>query len=100
MLPYVFHQQAAAEFEAAVAYYESVASGKGLEFAAQVQAAIERICHFPEAAPVTRGAVRSKGVQPTSRWRYTIHYRVTRNGIRILAVAHHRRQPFYWFARR
>lgn len=100
MLPYVFHPQAAEEFEAAVAYYESVASGKGLEFAAQVQAAIEHICLFPEAAPVTRGTVRSKGIQPSTRWRYTIHYRVTPDGIRILAVAHHRRQPFYWIARR
>jgi toxin ParE1/3/4 len=100
MLPYVFHPQAAAELEDAVAHYESLAPGKGLELATQVQAAIEHICQFPESAPVTRGMVRSTGVLPSSRWRYTIHYRITPTGIRILAVAHHRRQPFYWFARR
>lgn len=100
MLSYVFHPQALIELEEAVAHYESLAPGKGLELATQVEAAIRHICQFPEAAPTTRGSVRSKGVQPSSRWRYTIHYRVKPTGVRILAVAHHRRQPFYWFARK
>ena len=100
MLPYVFHPQAANELEEAVAYYESVSPRTGLELAACVEAAINFICEFPEAAPVTQGSVRSKGVQPSSRWRYTVHYRITPSGVRILAVAHHRRQPFYWFSRR
>ena len=88
------------ELDAAVAYYEAVQPGKGLELARQVRAAIEQLRMFPESAPVARGAVRSIVVQPTSRWSYTLHYRVRPTGIRILAVAHQKRQPFYWVTRR
>ena len=100
MLPYIFHPLAAIEVEDAVAYYESLQSGKGLELAAQIEAVIEQIRIFPESAPLTRGSVRSIVVQPSSRWSYTLHYRVKPTYIRIVAFAHQRRQPFYWFGRR
>ena len=44
--------------EDAVAYYESLQPGKGLELAEQVEAAIKQIQIFPESAPITRGSVR------------------------------------------
>lgn len=100
MLPYVFHPLAAAELDEAVGYYEAVAPGKGLELAQQIQAAIAQLQRFPELAPVTRGTVRSMVVQPSTRWSYTLHYRVNPTGLRILAMAHQQRQPFYWFGRR
>lgn len=100
MLAYVFHPLAATELDEAVAYYEAIQSGKGLEFAGQVQAAVEQIQAFPESAPTTRGSVRSILIQPSSRWSYTLHYRVKPTAIRILALAHQKRQPFYWFGRR
>lgn len=100
MLPYAFHPLAAGELDEAVAYYEAVAPGKGLELAQQVQAAIARLQQYPEFAPVTRGTVRSMPVQPSTRWSYTLHYRIKPTGLRILAVAHQKRQPFYWFGRR
>ena len=100
MLGYAFHPLAAAELDEAVAFYEASRPGKGLELAAQVQAAIEQIRTFPESAPVTRGIVRSIVVQPSSRWNYTLHYCVKLAEVRVLAVAHQRRQPFYWFGRR
>lgn len=88
------------ELEEIVAYYEGIQTGKGLELAQQVQAAIEQLLQFPESAPITRGALRALVVQPTSRWSFTLHYRVKPVGIRILAVAHQKRQPFYWLGRR
>jgi Plasmid stabilisation system protein. len=100
MLPCVFHPLAAAELDEAVVYYEAVAPGKGLELAQQVYAAIALLQRAPELAPVKRGAVRSMVVQPSSRWCFTLHYRVKPTGLRILAVAHQKRQPFYWFGRR
>ena len=100
MLPYVFHPLAEAELDEAVGYYEAIQPGKGLELAGQIQAAIERIREYPEFAPITRGTVRSMLVQPSTRWSYTLHYRVKPTGLRILAVAHQKRQPFYWFGRR
>lgn len=39
-------------------------------------------------------------VQPSSRWTFTIHYRFKPGLVRILAIAHQARQPFYWLGRR
>jgi len=100
MLPYEFHPLAEAELDEVVAYYEAIEPGKGLELASQVQAAIEQICTFPESAPVTRHPIRSVLVQPSARWSFTLHYSIKRNGLRILAIAHQKRQPFYWLGRR
>ena len=100
MLPYVFHPLAAAELDEAVAHYENLAPGKGVELAQQVQAAIARLQQYPEFGAVLRGGIRALPVQPTTRWSYSLHYRVTPTGLRILAVAHQKRQPFYWFGRR
>lgn len=100
MLPYVFHPLAAVELDEAVQYYEALQPGKGLELLVATQKAIEHVQLFPEAAPPTRGTIRSKLVLPRRRWRYSIHYRVRDNTIRILAFANQRRQPFYWFGRR
>lgn len=100
MLPYEFHPLAEAELDEAVAYYEALQSGKGLELARQVETAIDQARLFPESAPIARGTVRSLVIQPSARWSYTVHYRVKPWGLRILAVAHQSRQPFYWFGRR
>lgn len=100
MLGYVFHPLAEAELDEATGYYEAIETGKGLEFARQVQAAIEQLRAFPESAPVTRDTVHSLVVQPSSRWSYTLHYRIKGSTLRILAVSHQKRQPFYWFGRR
>lgn len=99
-LAYIFHPLAAAELDEAVEYYESIETGKGLEFLAATQKSIEHICSFPEAAPPSRGVIRSKLVLPRRRWQYTIHYRLKKGIVRILAFAHQKRQPFYWFGRR
>lgn len=99
MLPYEFHPLAARELDEAVAHYEAVLPGKGLELAVEVEAVIEQVCRHPESAPISRGTVRSAVVQPTSRWHFTLHYSVKQSGIRILAVAHQKRAPFYWLER-
>lgn len=100
MLPYEFHPLAERELDEAVEYYEAILPGKGMELARDVRSVILQVCEFPESAPASRGAVRSILVQPDNRWSYTVHYRVNPTHIRILAVAHQSRQPFYWFGRR
>ncbi len=100
MLPYVFHPLAEAELDEAVGYYEAIQRGKGVELAHQIQAAIDQLRSFPEAAPVAVGTVRSLVVQPSARWNHTLHYRIKDSGLLIVAVAHQKRQPFYWFGRR
>lgn len=99
MLSYEFHPLAARELDEAVGHYESLAHGKGLDLAEHVKAAISQICQFPESASISRGCLRSMVIQPSSRWEFTLHYSIRTSGIRILAVAHHKRQPFYWLGR-
>lgn len=99
MLAYEFHPLAEKELDEAVGYYEALELGKGRELLQQIQAAIGQARQFPESAPISRGMVRSLVVQPSQRWTYTLHYRATSRVIRILAVAHQKRQPFYWLQR-
>lgn len=99
MLPYEFHPLAEKELDKAVTYYEAVEQGKGFELFNRIQVAIEQIRQFPESAPISRGLVRSIIIQPSQRWSFTLHYRATSSVIRILAVAHQKRQPFYWLQR-
>lgn len=100
MLRFEFHPLAERELDEAVEHYEAISPYKGLELARQVRSAILQVCEFPDSAPITRGTIRSVVVQPHSRWDYTVHYRVKPTHIRVLAVAHQARQPFYWFGRR
>ncbi len=99
MLAYEFHPFAEKELDEAVAYYEALELGKGRELLRQIQAATTQARRFPESAPISRGSVRSLVIQPTQRWSYTLHYRATPSVVRILAVAHQKRQPFYWLQR-
>jgi Plasmid stabilisation system protein. len=99
MLDYEFLPLAETELDEAVAYYEAVEQGKGYELFKRIQEAIEQIRQFPESAPISRGSVRSIIIQPIQRWSFTLHYRATSSVIRILAVAHQKRQPFYWLER-
>lgn len=99
MLPYEFHPLAETELDKAVAYYKAVEQGKGFELFNRIQVSIEQIRQYPESAPISRGSVRSFIIQPTQKWSYTLHYRATSDIIRILALAHQKRQPFYWLER-
>jgi len=98
-LPYRFHPLAQQELEAAVNLLESERPTTGLELATAVETAIEHVSQFPESAPITRGHVRAKLVLPASQWPYTVFYRVKADHIRVLAIGHQRRHPFYWLGR-
>jgi hypothetical protein len=44
-----FHEEAEAELDQEIGYYEDCLPGLGLDFAGEVYAAIERIVQFPKA---------------------------------------------------
>jgi len=48
-MSFTFHPEAAEEFEAAIAWYEDRENGLGIDFAAEVNAAIRRAVAMPEA---------------------------------------------------
>jgi toxin ParE1/3/4 len=91
------HEEAEAELDRAVEYYESCRIGLGLEFLEEVYAAIARIIEFPTAwSPISRRTRRCL----VSRFPFGIIYEVKSDALRILAVADLRRRPGYWRGRR
>jgi plasmid stabilization system protein ParE len=92
-----FSPEAQAEFVDAVRYYERQVSGLGAHFRAEIRDALNRLQHWPLAAPVERGEIRRLIL---SRFPYKLLYSVETDCIYIIAVAHLHRAPEYWIERR
>ncbi len=91
-----FHPAAEAELNEASDFYDLQSPGLGDGFVDDVEHALEQIRAFPEAAPVSGGYRR----RLLSRFPYALVYSVREDEIRVMAVAHLRRRPFYWRGRR
>lgn len=93
--------EAAAELEDAAVWYESQRAGLGLEFIATVDATIEQIARWPQAAAHVHGIPRELSVRkvPVGSFPYSVAYLETSESIRILAFPHDKREPGYWHAR-
>jgi len=92
-----FHEMAEQELNEAAGYYDAQSPGLGRAFLDEIEHAIRRILEHSEAAPLLNRAVRHKLIR---RFPYGIMYSVRREGIRILAIANHKRRPLYWRGRR
>ncbi|MGH2583431.1 MAG: type II toxin-antitoxin system RelE/ParE family toxin [Dehalococcoidia bacterium] len=98
MKPLIFHSQARAELDEAIAYYEERKSGLGLALLAAVERATGTIRRHPQlGAPYKATHFRSYLLQ---RFPYVIFYTELEDAIWIVAIAHGRRQPGYWLRRR
>jgi len=91
-----FHRLAEAELNDAAAHYEASSLGLGLRFLTEIDRCVQGIIQYPEAGPVVLGAVRRRLV---SRFPYALLYTQKAGVIRILAIMHLRRTPFYWVGR-
>ncbi|MEW5984114.1 MAG: type II toxin-antitoxin system RelE/ParE family toxin [Acidobacteriota bacterium] len=91
------HEGAEAEINEAADFYDLESPGLGGVFLDEIQRALQRIVDFPEAAPLVRGRVRKRIV---TKFPYSLLYSMRGSEIRVLAVAHHKRRPFYWRGRR
>lgn len=96
-LPVIFHELAENELNEAAAFYAETRPGLGEAFVAEVQRAVDALGASPFA-----GAEVEKGVRwwLVARFPYSVLYRVRDDHIRILAIAHQKRRPFYWRGRR
>ena len=93
-----FHRLASAELKEAMGFYEGQSAGLGDRFLVEVESAIALLHQFPEIGPRVAGSLRRVLV---SGFPDDLVYRPTgRDQIRILAVAHHSREPRYWAGRR
>jgi toxin ParE1/3/4 len=91
------HEIAETEINEAADFYDLESPGLGNVFIDEVQRAIQSIVEFPAAAPLVRGRVRKRIV---TKFPYSLVYAAREDEVRILAVAHHKRRPFYWRGRR
>ncbi len=91
-----FLEPALAEFEDAVAYYESQSPELGLQFVREVRSAIERIVQYPEAwSPLS---LRTRRCQ-THMFPYGIIYQVRDDVLIVVAIMHLHREPKSWMSR-
>lgn len=93
----LIHPGAEAESNEAADFYDLESAGLGDVFLDEVEHAIRGIREFPDAAPPFVGRVRKRVL---AKFPYSLLYSITDDEIRVLAVAHHKRRPFYWRGRR
>ena len=94
-MSHFFHPEA--EFLDAPDYYEDCEEGLGIDFAVDVQSAIERAVRNPRAWALLEEDVRRC---QTKRFPYGVLYSEEPDGVFILAIMHLHRDPDYWKHRR
>ncbi len=77
----------------AAGFYESRSIRLGFAFLEEVERSVEQITETPEAYQRIGKRVRRK---PMWRFPYNIIYAVYGDRIRVVALAHQKRRPFYW----
>ena len=92
-----FHPEAREEFLAAIDLYNQVEPGLGLDFAGEINAAVELIEAFPNAWMLVDFEIRRCLVR---RFPYALLYAVEKDCAMIYAVMHVHRDPDYWKSRR
>ena len=93
MVEIPFVSAAREEFLAAADDYDAASAGLGEEFIAEVEKAVARIASFPDHGSAYYSGTRRIVLR---RFPYDIVYRESSTGLVVIAVAHHRRRPFYW----
>ena len=99
MKPIVFGPDAEAEFEAAVAWYETKAAGLGETFVLYVDDALQLVAETPTGCPVWEADPRFRRAV-VQRFPYLVFYRDLDDRIEVVAVAHGAREPGYWLQRK
>jgi plasmid stabilization system protein ParE len=93
---FVFRPAAVAELREARDWYEAQRVGLGFDLGEVIDGTLQRIAANPDAFPEVMPGVRRAVI---ARFPYGIFYRGLGEGIEVLAVFHHRRDPAIWAAR-
>jgi toxin ParE1/3/4 len=96
-----FEPEASAELEDAAIWYNGQRSGLGVEFVEAVDAALDQVARWPQLGRIVPGVPKDLPVRrfPVARFPYHVAYLEWDGLIRLLAFAHDRRLPGYWFSR-
>ena len=96
MTPVRYHQAAEDELLNEIGYLELRVPGLGRRFYAQVRKAESLIAQFPESAQEVLPGIRKHTLR---KFPFSLIYAIEKDGLLILAVAHHSRRPRYWVHR-
>jgi plasmid stabilization system protein ParE len=93
--------EASAELEQAALWYERQRPGLGVEFLEAIDATLDRITRWPQAASLVPGVSKDVPARkaPVNGFPYHVAYLEMPDTIRILAFAHDSREPGYWHSR-
>lgn len=91
-----FHPEAAGEVETARQWYAERSLPAARAFVTELDLAVERIREAPRRWP-QHGKNAHRYVLPL--FPFSVIYRIKRELIEVVAVAHHRRKPGYWKSR-
>jgi plasmid stabilization system protein ParE len=92
--------EALAEYEAAAAWYDDQSPGAGDDFADAIERAELLLAETPRTWPRWPGARPGVRRYLIPGLLYSIAYEIVGDDVVILAVAHQRRRPGYWFKRK
>jgi plasmid stabilization system protein ParE len=96
MIPYRFLSPAEEEMMEAALFYEAASNGLGTDFLDDVQRSIDIVSDYPRAGEPIDSDFRRTLLY---RFPFSVIYALEENGIVVIAVAHHGREPQYWRSR-
>jgi len=91
--PYRFLEEADAEFQEHIAYYDEQVAGLGDRFIADVEGLIAQIRRYPESGRVVSRNLRKRVLRI---FKHNVFYVDAPGEIIVVAVAPHKRKPGYW----
>jgi toxin ParE1/3/4 len=97
--PVSLHELAEQELLAAAEWYEARAPGLGEDLVSRTTAMIALIAETPNSFPRWDGDPRFRKAK-LERFPYSLFYQELEDEVRVIAVAHGRREPGYWLRRR
>lgn len=77
----------------AALYYQSKASGLGIDYLSEIERAVDAIAESPYTWQILEGDLRRRLVR---RFPFSVLYRIDPHEIVVIAVAHLRKKPGYW----
>lgn len=92
----VFLKEAGREFSAAVAYYDSQEPGLGQRFEEEIDKTVLWLAEHHHVCQLRRGIYRRMNLQI---FPYYNPHIVRESTLWVVAIAHSRRRPEYWFRR-
>jgi len=92
----LFHKLAKNELIKSRDYYDDIILGLGEHFINEFEKSLDRIKENPNLYPKVLKDIRKCNLKI---FPFSIYFDINTNNIRILAISHQKRKPYYWKSR-